>query len=1312
MTQGSLLARRLRLGTLVVGMAGATAVTAGFFPASVRAADPTVTAAYLSTIGGPGHATMYASGMEIAPQGAPNAGDVIIADTGNNQVAEYTPTGNLIWRVGTEGTGASATNIQFEQPRDVGVDSSGNVYVADNGNGRVMKLSPTGAYITKWKSEVTGNGAPIGITVSNTTANLPNLPAGQRVYVSDGSKSQITVWNTNGTAVPPAAAATITDTTGNCGAAGTKTTFKLNRMRDAAADAAGNVYVANYENNNILEFSWSGSAWNCVNAFGTKGTQSSTTAVCSGNGHGAFKNPYGVAVATDPTLNGGAGGEAIYVADSNDDCIQELTPSLQFITELGAPGTDAQTGTFTQLRRVAVDAGGDVWGADLWGNRLVEYSPSSTGYNYVQTLPNPIVGPGNTSTSVFNQVRGMSFDASGDIVSMDTVNQRVAVFSPTGALINLCGQRGFTDTGDFNWPRGVAVDPATGNYWIADTKQSDIQILPPVTSPPMSGCGAGTYVTQTLGTGPGDVDYPDSIAIAGGYAWVADTKNNRIDSWNVSTKAAVANYGTLGSGSGHFNTPTGIAVDPTTGNVFVADSGNNQVVELAVSAGHVIGNPVATFAGGFNQPYGVASHNGLLAVADRGNNRVVVLNEGDGTVAATITGSDVTGGGPTNLFHPENVAFDPSGNLDIADTYNDRILDYSLTTGGGGGTGPLVAPTYAGTLVLPGQASMYPVDVTNDSQYYFVLDAGNFRILAVNRTTDAIDCTEGGLEGNGVDQNGLYHMGDARAIDYDSANNELYLADTPNNRIAVFSFSASACAINSPTAFTYLAQFGSKGTGIAQFSQAYGVAVDPVKNVLYAVDGAGRVEKFSISGNTYTYMTSFGQGSLNQPRQVTVAPNGDVFVMNARNHTCDIYSSAGTLLKQFGSLGTGPGQFTDDPRGVAVSADGTLAFITDSGGKRIEVFSLTQSGGHYTNAAFAYTIPSAASGPGQFVGPRGLTTTSDNHLLLTDEWGFNLHEMTFTSTNATSTVNTTPVAPPVPGVNSPRGVHVAANGQIYIEDYWNQRVEYLNPDGSGAQSFGFRGNVSQSGAINFAWDFAVQPITGNIFVANRENNQVAVFSPTGAPVSIIGKAGTGPLQFSFPQGIAFDTDGTLLVDDSGNDRIQRMSLNAADTVATYITSYGQQGTTGATAPAGNLNNPSGLSVAPDGTIWVADTLNNRIQSVSPTGVWNTPISKPTGTGTQTGFLVPWGVTVAPDGSIWVSDIGHNRVVSMSTTGVLNFSANAGGASSWTSMGIPAVPSDNVIYPYEIAFSNGPGPYNVYLTDIWNNRVLVLTTHNS
>ena len=537
------------------------------------------------------------------------------------------------------------------------------------------------------------------------------------------------------------------------------------------------------------------------------------------------------------------------------------------------------------------------------------------------------------------------------------------------------------------------------------------------------------------------------------------------------------------------------------------------------------------------------------------------------------------------------------------------------------------------------------------------------------------------------------------------SHNLLYVADTPNNRVEVFSFSSS-------TGFTYLTQFGAKGTGNGQFSQSYGVAVDPADNWVYVVDGAGRVEKFSVNTSqnppVITYAgVQFGKGTLVAPRQVEVAPNGDVFVTNRESavkksphNMCYVYNSSGTLLFSFGAGGTGPGQFTTDPRGITLSADGTMAFATDSGGKRIEAFTLTQTGGHYSSATWSYTIPSG-TGSAAFVGPRGLTTTSDNHLLLADEWGFNFHEFSFTpgTTNYSATYNSTPAAPPVPGVNSPRGVRVAANGQVYITDYWNQRIEYMNANGTSPQTFGFRGDPSQAGAINFAWDAAIQPGTGDVFVANRESNQVEIFSPTGTPGLIFGSNGSGNGQFSFPQGIAFAPDGTLLVDDSGNDRIQRFTMTAGNASATWDATYGQKGT-GVTSPAGDLNNPTGIAVAPDGTIWVADTVNNRIQSLSTSGAWKV-ISKTVGTAQPKGFKVPWGVTVAPDGSIWVSDTGNNRLVSMDTSGNVIFSAKE------ADMGIPAgQPGSLGIYPFAVAF-NGD---TVYLSDIWNNRVLVLTTH--
>ena len=218
-------------------------------------------------------------------------------------------------------------------------------------------------------------------------------------------------------------------------------------------------------------------------------------------------------------------------------------------------------------------------------------------------------------------------------------------------------------------------------------------------------------------------------------------------------------------------------------------------------------------------------------------------------------------------------------------------------------------------------------------------------------------------------------------------------------------------------------------------------------------------------------------------------------------------------------------------------------------------------------------------------------------------------------------------------------------------------------------------------------------------MANRESNQVEVFTPTGAALLIFGSVGTARGQFHFPQGIAFDpTDGTLLVDDSGNARIERFTISPGDTNATWIATYGRKGAASPKAPAGVLNQPTGIAVAPNGTIWVADTRDNRIQSLSTTGVW-TAITKPVASTGQKSFNAPWGVTVAPDGSIWVCDTGNNRIVSMDASGNLIFSANA------ASMGVPATPGTSAIFPFAVAFSGT----TAFVSDIWNNRVLALTS---
>jgi streptogramin lyase len=204
---------------------------------SVALAGGAVTASYVATLGGPGHAGMYPSGMEIVPTDATTtsagtAGDVVVADTGNDRIAEYTPGGVLVWQtnpsdVANEGNSAPCGSTpgfpQFEQPRDVGVDSSGNVYVADNGNSRIVVLNATTGKCLVKPFKLNGGGAPIGVTVSTTMS-------GQLVFVANGTKSQVQVFTTAG------AFQRSIVSQGSC---------TINRARDAAADASGNVYVAN-----------------------------------------------------------------------------------------------------------------------------------------------------------------------------------------------------------------------------------------------------------------------------------------------------------------------------------------------------------------------------------------------------------------------------------------------------------------------------------------------------------------------------------------------------------------------------------------------------------------------------------------------------------------------------------------------------------------------------------------------------------------------------------------------------------------------------------------------------------------------------------------------------------------------------------------------------------------------------------------------------------------------------------------------------------------------------------------------------------
>ncbi len=183
--------------------------------------------------------------------------------------------------------------------------------------------------------------------------------------------------------------------------------------------------------------------------------------------------------------------------------------------------------------------------------------------------------------------------------------------------------------------------------------------------------------------------------------------------------------------------------------------------------------------------------------------------------------------------------------------------------------------------------------------------------------------------------------------------------------------------------------------------------------------------------------------------------------------------------------------------------------------------------------------------------------------------------------------------------------------------------------------------------------------------------------------SVIGSPGNSPAQFQSPRGVAVALDGSLYVADSKNHRIQHFS---PDGKALQV--WGTFGDVAAgTAPGGTFNEPWGVAVGPDGSIYVADTWNHRIQKFSSTGsfiqMWGT-----FGQDNNPEHLYgPRGIAVDARGQVYVTDTGNKRVVIFDADGkfIIQFG------------------SDTLDEPVGIAI--GPDD-TIFVADTWNQRVVV------
>lgn len=190
-------------------------------------------------------------------------------------------------------------------------------------------------------------------------------------------------------------------------------------------------------------------------------------------------------------------------------------------------------------------------------------------------------------------------------------------------------------------------------------------------------------------------------------------------------------------------------------------------------------------------------------------------------------------------------------------------------------------------------------------------------------------------------------------------NSEIYAVDGANNRVRVYDGAGA-----------FLLTFGSLGKGNGQFILPTGIALvtngNAVSEVLVSDAGNNRVQAFDSSGN-YLWQfgsTGTGNGEFQQPLGIAVLPGGDIAVVDSANQRVQIFNARGNYLSQFGSPGNGNGQFFQ-PAGIAVTPEGLIA-VADSWNSRIELF---DTSGHYKSQ-----FGSMGTGNGQFIQPTGVAS--------------------------------------------------------------------------------------------------------------------------------------------------------------------------------------------------------------------------------------------------------------------------------------------------------------------------------------------------
>lgn len=260
---------------------------------------------------------------------------------------------------------------------------------------------------------------------------------------------------------------------------------------------------------------------------------------------------------------------------------------------------------------------------------------------------------------------------------------------------------------------------------------------------------------------------------------------------------------------------------------------------------------------------------------------------------------------------------------------------------------------------------------------------------------------------------------------------------------------------------------------------------------------------------------------------------------------------------------------------------------------------------------------------------------------------------------------------------SPFGVVSDASGNLYVSDAENHAIWKVDSTGLKTLLAGTPGapgsadGVGSAAQFRFPGGLAFDP-SGNLLVADTGNDTLRRIAPDGTVTTLAGSAGLpgstdavgAAARFNAPIGLAVDGSGVAYLGDSGNHTIRRVATDG--TVTTYAGLAGQPGYLNGSAPSAQFNEPNGVTLAADGTLYVADYGNSCIRAISPTGSVSTLAGQPgthgsaDGTGSAASFYWPVGLAMDASGNVWVADTYNHTLRKILAGGIVSTVAGSGG----------------------------------------------------